>query len=162
MPGLERGLQHVPKLVLIFRSHADHVWEEAQIRHVVNAVMGRAVGAGDAAAVEREDHRQIHDGHVVKNLIERSLEERRVDRRDRLHPLRGHAAAERHGMLLGNADVEHPGGMSFPELVEPRAVGHRRGDGDNLRVAFGELDQRFGEDGRVARRPGLARLHHLA
>src|SRR5258706_10237475 len=44
---------------------------------------------------------------------------------------RGHASAERDRMLLGNADVEHALREHLPEFVESRAVGHRRGDGDD-------------------------------
>src|ERR1043166_529396 len=81
---------------------------DAQVRHVVDAVVRRTVLPGAAGAVEREDDRQIHDRDVVEDLVERALQEGRVDRGNRLHPLRRQAAAERHGMFLGDADVEHP------------------------------------------------------
>ena len=121
----------------------------------------RAVLAGDAGAVEGEDDRQVHDGHVVEDLVEGALQERRVDRRDRLHPLRGHAAAERHGVLLGDADVEHSIRQRLGELVEPRPLRHRRRDRHDLRVVLGELDQRLREDRGIRRRPGR-RLHDFA
>ena len=68
--------------------------------------------------------------------------------------LGGHAGGEEHGVLLGDADVEIFVGVLRLEEIERGAVGHGAGDGDDLRVHVGELDQRLGEDLRVGLRAG--------
>ena len=58
-------------------------------------------------------------------------------------------------MLLGDADVESAVGEFLAEQVEAGAGRHRRGDGDDLVVLAGFLDQAFCEHLGVARRVGL-------
>ena len=117
-----------------------------EIGDVEAAGMGRAVGADQPGAVDREAHRQVLDRDVVDDLIVGALQEGRIDRAERPHALRGEAGGEGHRMLLGDADVEGAIGEGLGELVEPGARRHRRGDRDDRRVALGLLDQRLGED----------------
>ena len=162
MAGLECGLQHMPQFVFVFWRHADHVREHPQIRHVVDAVMCWAVRAGDSAAIEGEHHRQIHDCHVVKDLIERALEKCRVDCRDRPHSLRGHSPRERHRVFFRNAHIEHAIRKYLREFIETGPLGHRRGDGHDFRIALGELDECLRENIRVRRGRRLVRFFYLA
>ena len=67
--------------------------------------MRRAVGADDAAAVEREDDRQVLQRDVVDQLVVGALQEGGIDRDDRLEPFAGQAGGEGHRMLLGDADI---------------------------------------------------------
>ena len=57
-------------------------------------------------AVQREAHRQALDRHVVHHLVVGALQEGRIDRAERLHPLGRQAGGEGHRVLLGDADVE--------------------------------------------------------
>ena len=73
-------------------------------------------------------------------------------------PSAARPAGEGDGVLLGDADVEGALGKLLAEQVEPGARRHRRGDGDDLVVLAGLLDQALGEHARVARRVRLG-LH---
>ena len=68
--------------------------------------MGRAVGADQSGAVDCEAHRQALDRHVVHDLVVAALQERRIDRAERLVAFGRKTGGERHRMLLGDADVE--------------------------------------------------------
>ena len=83
--------------------------------------MGRAVGADQPGAVDREAHRQVLDRHVVDHLVVGALEEGRIDRAERPHALRGKARGKGHRVLFGDADVEGAVGVRLGELVEPGA-----------------------------------------
>ena len=139
----------------------DHVRDAAQVADVEEAVVGRAVVAGEAAAVHAEHDVEILQADVVDDLVERALQEGRIDRAERLVALRRHAGGEEHGVLLGDADVEIFVRVLRLEEIERRAVRHRAGDGDDLRVHVGELDHRLGEDLRVGLRAGGRRLDAL-
>src|SRR5208337_106359 len=95
-------------------------------------------------------------GDVVHDLVVTALQECRVDGSKRLEPLDGEAGGEGDGMLLCNANVEATLRERLFEEIEPRTRGHGRGDGYDLIVFAGFLDQAFSEDFRVARGPGLA------
>ena len=128
---------------------------------VVEALVGGAVGADEPRAIEGEGHVEVLDADVVHHLVERALQEGRVDRRDGLHALGGEPGGEGHRVLLGDADVVEAVRVRLLEAVEAGAIGHRCGDRDDARVLVGELDQRVREDPRVAGRTGRG-LAHLA
>ena len=67
--------------------------------------MGRPVVADEPGAVHREHDVQVLERDVVDDLVERALEEGRVDRGDRLHALERHAGGQQDRVLLGDADV---------------------------------------------------------
>jgi hypothetical protein len=116
--------------------------------------MGRAVGADQAAAVEREQHRQVLDRDVVDQLVVAALQEGRVDRADRLQSLAGQTRGERDRVLLGDADVEVALGEALRELDQAGALAHRRRDRDDLRIGCSGFAQPLAEDLRVAWRAG--------
>jgi len=60
-------------------------------------------------------------------------------------------------MLLGDPDVEEPVPVLFGETVEARALEHRGGDCDDLRVGIRQPLQGFPEHLRVGRGPGVGR-----
>ena len=59
-------------------------------------------------AVDAEEHRRVVLAHVVDDLVEGALEERRVQRDDRPHAAQREARRERHRVLLRDADVDEP------------------------------------------------------
>ena len=75
-------------------------------RHVPHAVVGGAVVAGDAGAVEHEGDAAAVQGHVHEHLVEGPVEERRVDGDDRVQPAHRQPGRGGGGVLLGDADVE--------------------------------------------------------
>ena len=117
--------------------------------------MGRAVGADQTGAVDREAHRQALDRHVVHDLVVAALQEGRIDRAERLVALGRKARGEGHRVLLGDADVEGALGEGLVEDVDAGAGRHRRGDADDLVVLLGFLDQALAEHVLVGRRVRL-------
>jgi hypothetical protein len=83
--------------------------------------MAGAVGAGDAGAVEAEDHREAVQRDVVDDLVPRPVEERRVDRDDRAEAAHRHAGGAGDGVLLGDADVEESGRGTAPGTAAARS-----------------------------------------
>jgi hypothetical protein len=119
--------------------------------------MGATVRAYEARAIHREAHRQLLDHHVMYDLVVGALQEGGIDRAERLVALRRHSGREGDGMLLGDSDVEHPFGETFPEDIESRARGHGGRDRDDPGVALGLANQFLRKDGGVARCAALGR-----
>ena len=69
---------------LVGRRHDDEARQAAEIGDVERAGMGRAVGADQPGAVDREAHRQVLDRDVVHDLVVGALQEGRIDRAERL------------------------------------------------------------------------------
>ncbi len=114
--------------------------------------MGGAVGADEAGAVDGEAHRQVLDRHVMHDLVVAALQERRIDRAERLEAFGRKAGRERHRMLFGDADVEGAGRERLLEDVDAGARRHRRGDADDLVVLLRFLDEALAEHVLVGRR----------
>jgi len=109
----------------------------------------RAVRADETRAVDREHDRQILQRDVVDQLIVGALQERRIDRDDRLHAVSGEPAREGHRMLLGDADVEIPVREALFELHHAGALAHGRRDADDARILRGGVAQPLAEHLRV-------------
>ena len=79
----------------------------AEVGDVEGAGMGGAVRAHQPRAVQHEAHRQVLQRDVVDHLVVGALQEGGVDGAERLDsPRVARPAAKRHGVLLGDADVE--------------------------------------------------------
>ncbi len=137
---------------LVGRRHDHEVRQAAEIGEVERARVRRPVGADEAGAVDGEAHRQALDRDVVDDLIVSALQERGVERAEGLQALGGEAGGEGDGVLLGDADVERALGELPAEEVEPGAVRHGGGDGDDALVLAGFRDQAVGEDPGEGRR----------
>ncbi len=83
-------------LVLVGGRHHHDVRDAAQVREVEGAVVGGAVVADQAGAVDGEQHRQVLQRHVVDQLVVAALQEGRVDRHHRAQALAGQAGGEGH------------------------------------------------------------------
>ena len=150
-------MHHLAEFLRARRGQHPHPRHPGEERHVVDAVVARAVGARDAGAVEAEDHRQSVQRHVVHHLVPRPVEERRVDGHHRSEPAHRHARRAGDRVLFGDADVEAPSGEAVLERQEARRSRHRRGDRHEAWVGLGLLDDRLGERLGVARGHGLGR-----
>ncbi len=116
--------------------------------------MGRPIGAHQPGPVHGEPDRQVLDGDVVHHLVVGALQEGRVDGAEGLVALGGQAGGEGHGVLLGDAHVEHAVGEALFEHVQARARRHGRGDGDHLGIVGRLLDHGVGEHAGVGGRLG--------
>ena len=154
---LQRRSQHVLQLVLVLGRHHDDVGQGAEVGEVVETLVGGAVGADDARAVERKGDVEVLEADVVHHLVVGALQERGVDRRHGLHPLAGETGREGDRVLLRDPDVVEALRKDLVEAIEPGAVGHGRRDGHDAIVLPGQADQGVGEDVLVLRRPGLRR-----
>ena len=117
--------------------------------------MGRAVGADEAGAVDGEAHGQALDRDVMHDLVVAALQEGRVDRAERLVAFGRKTGGEGHRVLLGDADVEGAVRERLVEDVDAGAGRHRRGDGDDLVVLLGFLDEALAEHVLIGRRVRL-------
>ena len=113
--------------------------------HVPHAVVAGAVVAGDAGPVEHERDAAPVQGDVHQHLVEGPVEERRVQRHHRVQPGHGQAGGRRHGVLLGDADVERAVGELGLEVVQPDRMHHRRGDRDHVGPPVAEVHHLVGE-----------------
>ena len=109
------------------------------------------VTADQAAAINPDHGRQVAlEGQLLEDLVEGALEERRIDARHRLAPGARQPGGERHRVLLADTYVEVALGKFFFKGNQPRAAGHRRGDGTDPFVAAGLFDQFLYENFTVA------------
>ena len=108
--------------------------------------MGRAIVAGEAAAVHAETDGETLQRHVMNDHVVGALHEGRVDREEGLVAAGGHAAGEKRGVFLGNADVVVVGGQFLLEDLQLGAAGHGGGDRDHLVVGFRHVRHGAAED----------------
>ena len=113
--------------------------------------MRRAVLSDEACAVEREDDVQVLQTDVVQDLVVSTLGKRRIEREHGLPARRRKACSKRRRMLLSDAHIEEARRILLAKRAQTRAVGHRRRDGDDIRVLFGGFQQSLAEDTRVRR-----------
>ena len=146
------------KLGLVGGGHDHHVGQAGQKGDIERTRMGGAIGADNTRAVDGKADRKILDRHVMHHLVESTLQEGRVDGRERLIAFRRKPRGEGHAVLFGDAHIEATIREGFRELVEPGARRHGRGDGDHLVVGLCFGDQSLGEHLGVARRPAGRRL----
>src|SRR5581483_10817701 len=118
---------------------------------VEGALVGLAVVADDAGAVEGEGDRQVLDADIVHDLVIAALEEGGVDGDDRPESLGGETAGEGYGVLLRDADVEDAIRVGLLGGDQAGALEHRGGDRDHAPVEPHELGGGIGEDFRVGR-----------
>ena len=146
--------------------------------------MRRAVGAHQTASVDCEDDGQVLERHVMNDLVDRTLQESRVDRHDGLDALAGKACSIGDRMLLGDGDVAIALGIAARELDESRALAHGGryavealvgggrvaepapedfGVGRSARLLFGKAEKRIKDaHAVVGRRIHFSRLVALA
>ena len=91
--------------------------------------MAAPVVSNKAGAVDREDHFLVLHGDIVDDLVVGPLQERRVDADHGPHAARRKPRGEGDGMLLRYRDVKELLRVLPGELLHPRALAHRRGDG---------------------------------
>ena len=125
---------------------------------VESAVVGGAVFAHEAGAVEAEGDGQVEQRHVVDDVVVGSLGEGGVDVAEGQQPLLGHACGEGDGVALGYAHVEGAGGKGLHEDVHGAACGHGGGDAHYAVVLLGQLEERVAEDVLELRRLRGGRL----
>jgi hypothetical protein len=113
--------QERSKLLLVLRRGDDEVRDLALRRQREHPLVARAVLADEAGPVDREKDRLVVLADVVDRLVERPLEEGRVERHDRPHAAHRDAGRQRDRVLLGDPDVEEPVGELRLELREPRS-----------------------------------------
>ena len=102
---------------------------------------------------------QVLHADIVNHLVEGALQERGVDRRDRLHAATRQACGECDCVLLGDSDIEEAVWIRLLKLGQRRPFGHRRRNRHDLRVAPRQFDHRLAKDGGEGRRPiGLLQL----
>ncbi len=122
------GAEQLVALGLVGRAGDRHIGDAAQEGDVVSPGVGRAVGPDDASAVQRKQHRQLLQGHIVYQLVVGALQKSGVDRHHRLQPLASQPGGEGDGVLLGNAHIVVALGEALMKLHHARAFAHGRGD----------------------------------
>ena len=154
-----RFAQHRAQLGEACRAEDAHIRHGAQITDVKAAVVRIAVIADDAGTVDAEHQMQPLQGCVVDEHIIRALQKTRVDRRDGLEPLLGHAAGHRDRVPFRDADIVEAIRMPLGKGRQARAGLHGRRDGDDRRIFIRQLRERLAEHVRKVRlrrrqRPG--------
>ena len=131
----------------------------AEIADVEEAVVGRAVVAGKAAAIHAEHDVEILQADVVDDLVEGALQEGGVNGAETAcSPWTARPAAKSAACSSAMPTSKYLSGCFGLEKIERGAVGHGAGDGDDLRVHVGQLDHRLGKDLRVGLRAGRGGL----
>ena len=139
------------QLVFVLGRHDDDVRDGPQVREVEEPVVGRAVVAHDAAAVQGEHHGELLEADVVQHLVVGPLHEGGVDGHHGDDPLRRPCPAAKVTPCCSAIPTsKNLSGNSFAIGVQSRPAAHGRRDGHDLRVFPGELDHRPAEDLRVA------------
>ena len=115
--------------------------------------MTRAVVTGHAGAIEDERHTRTMQRAVQEHLVDRAIEECRVDGDHGMQAGVGHAGGACRCVLLGDADVEGAVGILLREAIQAGGTQHGRGDAHDAGVLSPDRHELVGEDGR----PGATR-----
>ena len=142
---------HMDELGFIGGGHHHKIGQAGEIGDIEAAGMRRAVLADQPGAIDRQSHRNALQRDVMDDLVVGALQERRIDRAERLESFDREPGGKGHRMLLGDPDIEHPLRKAFGEFVEPSSRRHRRGDGDYLLVLLCLMNEALREDRGVGR-----------
>ncbi len=148
----ERRADQGPQLLLVLRAGDDQVGQLALGRQREHALVAGAVLADEARPIDGDDDRLVVLADVVDLLIERALQEGRVDGDDRASAAHRQSRRERQCVRLADPDVEEPLGKFGLEHVEARPRRHAGRDGDDARVLARDLDELLDEECGVVRR----------
>jgi len=123
------GPHERPQLLLVLGAGDDHVRQLALCRQGEHALVARPVLTHQTGPVDGDHHGQIVLTDVVDLLVEGPLQERGIERPPWPLTCEGHARGQRHGMLLGDSDVDEAIRELRLERVKTRPGGHPCGDG---------------------------------
>jgi hypothetical protein len=104
----EGGMHQAAQLLLVLRGGDDQVWQLALGRDREHSLVAGAVLADQARPIDADNDRLVVLAHVVHCLVERALDEGRVQGQERAEAADREACGERHRVLFGDADVVHP------------------------------------------------------
>ena len=141
----DRGGDHVNELSFICCRHQNKARQASKIGDVECTGMSWSVGTDETGAIDRKADRQALNRDVVHDLIIRALEERGINRSERLEAFGSEAAGESYRVLFGDADVERAVGKFLCEQVDAGAGRHSRRDRYDLVVLARLLDQALAE-----------------
>ena len=119
------------------------IGEALEHREVVDALVGGAVLAHHAGAVHAEDHGEVGDADIVHNLVDRPLEEGRIDGHEWAHAAGGQAGGKGDHVPLGDSNVAEAVGKFLRKGGKARSLLHGRRDGADAPVFTGEGAERF-------------------
>ena len=125
------GEEHVGKLVFILWGEEEYVRDAPEVRNIEKAVVGRPVIARESSTIHAENDGEILQADVMDDGVECSLKEGGIDGDEGLDSLRGKSGGKEDGVFFRDADVEVFVRVLRAEAVQPGAVGHGAGDGDN-------------------------------
>ena len=103
----------------------------------------RAILADQPRTVKQQRHVQLRHTNVMYHLVKRPLEERRIDRKVRLHTARCQPSCHRNGMFLRNADIHHAARKTLRKVRQARTRRHSGGNRDDFFIRFRHFGQRF-------------------
>ncbi len=135
------GFDHGAQLGGIGGGSDDHIGHHAQVGQIEHTMVGRAVGPGYAGPVEKKRHRQIVQGDIGHDLVERPLQERGVDGNKRLLSCHRHSGRQSHRMLFGYARVDHTLGESPVHLLQTGSGDHGGRYPDDVLVTASRIGQ---------------------
>ena len=133
--------QQLAAFRLICRAGNRHVRNAAGKGNVVIAGVGGPVRPDQPCPVQRKDHGQVLQGHIVQHLVVRPLQKSGVNGDHGLEPLAGQPGGKGDGVLLGNAYVEIAVGKALVKFDHARAFAHGGRNAHQPNVAFGHIAQ---------------------
>ena len=142
---------------LVHCRHEDHLGEDPKDADITEALVHSAVAPDEPRPVQAQPHGQRVQGDLLEHLVERPLQERRVDGEEGLEAGLCEPGHHVHGMGFADAGVPRPVGEQGNDLVETGPVRHRRRAGDHAVVALHDVDQRVGKGAREASPAGAQR-----
>ena len=148
--NVQSVFQHHLKLLIRRRGHERHAGDFREQHHVQNAVVGGAVIAGDACAIQSEHHGLAQQPYIQIHLVNRPREECGIYGHHGSQATHRHACCCGHGVLLGDAHIEAPIGETLGELQQSGGIRHSSRKRNHLRSPLGYLDERLGESLCVA------------
>src|SRR5258707_3152324 len=112
--------------------------------------MCRAVGTGQAGAIETESHRQILQGHLLEDLVKRPLQEGGIDVDNGPDSSLRQPRGEGHGMGLADASIEEAIRKSLAGLFQLIPLAHRGRDHRDLGILLHGVEDRAADGVRVS------------
>ena len=135
------GPQQPTQLLLVAWRSDDEVGKLAQGREREHALVAGAVLPHQPGTIDADDHRGVVLADIVHDLVEGTLQERRVERHEGPLARQRHAGGHGHGMLLRDTDVVDAVRERLAERGHAGTGGHARGDGHHPRIFARDLHE---------------------
>ena len=116
-----------------------HIRDAGQIRQVKNSLMSLTVTSYQPRTVNGKYHRQILNTDIMEYLVICSLQERRIDSKDRAHASCCQSCCKSYRMFFRNSHIKKALRVDVFKTFQTRSIRHSRRNCHNLLISLSQF-----------------------